>query len=109
MFCVYVKKLISANENLSDFFLISISILVSATRVQNLPFIWTYCEAVTRNAEILQPSQPVHDAGQVHQETRENLKTQHKLKLKAFFFTARKTQVLLITCGCTDTSNWILN
>lgn len=35
-----------------------------------------YCEAVARNAEVLEPGQPVLDAGQVDQETRENLQTQ---------------------------------
>lgn len=40
----------------------------------------TYREAVARDTEVLQPRQPVHDAGQVHQETGENLTTRHKLK-----------------------------
>lgn len=48
----------------------------------NLLSIWTYCEAIARYAEVLEPSQPVHDAGKVHQQTWENLKTQ---KDEAFY------------------------
>lgn len=52
-----------------------------------LLFILTYREPVARNAEVLQPSQPVHDARQVHQQTRENLETQTEA-VRFFFFTA---------------------
>lgn len=33
-----------------------------------------YCQAVARDAEVLKPGQPVHDAGQVHQKPCEDLK-----------------------------------
>lgn len=42
----------------------------------NIQTFWTYCEAIARYAEVLEPSQPVHDAGKVHQQTWEDLKTQ---------------------------------
>lgn len=41
----------------------------------NSPLISTHSKAIARDAEVLQPSQPVHDAGKIHKETRENLKT----------------------------------
>ena len=37
----------------------------------------THRQAVTGYAEVLQPGQPVHDAGQVHQQSCEDLQQQH--------------------------------